>query len=194
MKSNYLCVILHVRRKQLLILPFFTRVVILEKSKMATMFGDVTDPQQRHHPQNIPHLVEKMKGFPLKANSFQKTATYKKPKGGGGVPSTPSPCTTVGVWLCVYVRELKNVKKTLASLTTDTNNKETGYNQRRSTNLILTGWSGTVSSFWRKSSGSWWYSKRNLWSNCNKEKWRIRGIDSANAADVSCHRFSLPEK
>ena len=54
---------------------------------MATMFGDVTDPQQRHHPQNIPHLVEKMKGFPLKANSFRNTsftATYKKPKGGGG--------------------------------------------------------------------------------------------------------------
>ena len=51
---------------------------------MATMFGDVTVPQQRHHPQNIPHLVEKMKGFPLKANSFRNTATYKKPKGGGG--------------------------------------------------------------------------------------------------------------
>ena len=62
-------------------------------------------------------------------------------------------------------------------LRTNTNNKETGYNQRRSTNVILTGWSGTVSSFWRKSSGSWWYSKRNLWSNCNKEKWRIRGLD-----------------
>ena len=34
----------------------------------------------------------------------------KNPR-GEGVPSTPSPCTTVGVWLCVYVRELKNVKK-----------------------------------------------------------------------------------
>ena len=102
----------------------------------------------------------------------------KNPR-GEGVPSTPSPCTTVAVWLCVYVRELKNVKKKkkLPPLTTNTNNKKTGYNQRRSTNLILTGWSGTVSSFWRKSSGSWWYSKRNLWSNCSKEKWRIRGID-----------------
>ena len=105
---------LHVRRKKLLILPFFTWVVILEKSKMATMFGDVTDPQQRHHPQNIPHLLEKMKGFPLKANSFRNTSQIlqhiKNPR-GEGVPSTPSPCTTVGVWLCVYVRELKNVKK-----------------------------------------------------------------------------------
>ena len=57
-------------------------------AKMATMFGDVTDPQQRHHPKNIPHVVEKIKGFPLKAIWFQNNATYQKPK---GVPSTLSP-------------------------------------------------------------------------------------------------------
>ena len=79
--------------------------------------------------------------------------------------------------LRVRPRVKKMFKKKLPPLTTNTNNKKTGYNQRRSTNLILTGWSGTVSSFWHKSSGSWWYSKRNLWSNCCKEKWRIRGID-----------------
>ena len=61
---------------------------------MATMFVDVTDLQQRHHPQNIPHLVEKIKGFPLKAKSFRHTATYQKLAGGGG-PSTPL-CATVG--------------------------------------------------------------------------------------------------
>ena len=54
-------------------------------AKMTTMFGDVTDLQQRHHPKNIPHFVEKMKGFPLKAKSFRNTATYQKLKGGGGV-------------------------------------------------------------------------------------------------------------
>ena len=48
------------------------------------MFVDVTDLQQRHHPQNIPHLVEKIKGFPLKAKSFRRTATYQKLAGGGG--------------------------------------------------------------------------------------------------------------
>ena len=50
MQSNYLCVILHVKRK-ILILTVFTW---LKKSKMAakmaTMFGDVTDHQQRHQP------------------------------------------------------------------------------------------------------------------------------------------------
>ena len=55
------------------------------------MFGDVTDLQQRHHPQNILHLVEKMKGFSLKAKSFRNTATCQKPKGGEGGPSTPTP-------------------------------------------------------------------------------------------------------
>ena len=45
---------------------------------MATMFGDVTDLQQHPHPQNIPHLVEKNKGFPLKAKSFRYIATDQK--------------------------------------------------------------------------------------------------------------------
>ena len=56
-------------------------------AKMATILGDVTDLQQRHHPLNIPHFFEKINGFPLKAKSFGNTATY-----------------------CAYVREFK--KKT----------------------------------------------------------------------------------
>ena len=45
---------------------------------MVTIGGDVTGLQQHHHPYNIPHLVEKIKGFPLKAKSFGNTATYQK--------------------------------------------------------------------------------------------------------------------
>ena len=41
---------------------------------MATIVGDVTGLQQRHHPLNIPPLVEKIKGFPLKANQHIKNA------------------------------------------------------------------------------------------------------------------------
>ena len=49
--------------------------------------------------------MKKIKGFPLKVKSFQNTAKY--PKLRGGVPSTPPPpCTTVGVWICLYVRWL----------------------------------------------------------------------------------------
>ena len=49
------------------------------------MFGDVTDLQQRHHPWNIPLLVDKIKGFLLKAKPFRNTATYQKPNGGGAI-------------------------------------------------------------------------------------------------------------
>ena len=46
-------------------------------AKMVTIFGDVTALWQRHHPRNIPHLVKKIKGFPLRVKSFQNTATYQ---------------------------------------------------------------------------------------------------------------------
>ena len=56
------------------------------KTKMATIFGDVTGLQQHHPLWNIPHLVLNIKGFPLKAKSFLNTATYQNL--WGGVPST----------------------------------------------------------------------------------------------------------
>ena len=37
------------------------------------------------------NTVEKIKGFPLKAKSFQNTATYQKLKGGGGGGSINPP-------------------------------------------------------------------------------------------------------
>ena len=55
------------------------------------LFCDITDLQQRHHPQNIPHTVEKIEGFPLRAKSFQNTATYQKLKGGGSINPPPVP-------------------------------------------------------------------------------------------------------
>ena len=64
---------------------------------MATMLGDLTDLQQRHHPYNIPCLLEKVKGFPLVAKSFRNTATYKKLKEGSINPPPLVP-------RCVYVR------------------------------------------------------------------------------------------
>ena len=68
-------------------------------AKMATMFGDVTG---LHHPYNIPHLVKKIKGLPLKVKSIRITATYLK-NAGEGFHQAPSDLYN-GV--CVYVREL----------------------------------------------------------------------------------------
>ena len=79
---------------------------------MATIVGDVLGLQQRHHPKNIPHLIKKIKGFPLKVKSFRNSATCQKLQ--GGLPPPPPPWTTMGVWICVYVRELIAIKLCLA--------------------------------------------------------------------------------
>ena len=53
MQSHYLCVTLHVKRKKLIltVLPdFYFLIKFKMAAKMATIFGDVTDLQQRHHP------------------------------------------------------------------------------------------------------------------------------------------------
>ena len=91
MESVYL---FHVRHKKYHFSRFQPDFQFLVKSKIATIVGDITGLPQRHHPQNVPHLVKKIKGFPLKVESFQNTPTYRKLR--GGVPSNP-PCTTVGV-------------------------------------------------------------------------------------------------
>ena len=77
-------------------------------AKEATIVGDVTGLQQRHHPNVVPHLVKKIKDFPLKAKSFQNTATYQKLR--GGVPSTPLPCTAVAWGMNLHISP--RVKKT----------------------------------------------------------------------------------
>ena len=113
-QSNPLCVILHVKRKKVLILPVFTWFLIIDKIQDGHQDGDHVwwrhRPPAAPPPMNIAHLVEKVKGFPLKAKSFRNIATYQKPKGGGGSIDPPPPCTTVGVWLCVYARGLKQLR------------------------------------------------------------------------------------
>ena len=79
------------------------------------MLGDLTDLQQRHHPYNIPCLLEKVKGFPLVAKSFRNTATYKKLKGGSINPPHPlyhGGGKTLRVCPRVSVLDLRKVKVT----------------------------------------------------------------------------------
>ena len=75
MQSVYSCVIFHVKHKKLSFLAVLTLFPILGKIQDAGQDGD-----------HIPHLVKKIKGFPLKVKSFQHTTTY--PKLRGGVPCT----------------------------------------------------------------------------------------------------------
>ena len=50
MQSAYLCVIFHVKHKKLPFLAVLTYFLFLVKYKMAAIVGDVTGPQQGHHP------------------------------------------------------------------------------------------------------------------------------------------------
>ena len=94
-RNTYSDVILLVMHKTL---PSFTAFTWFNgKSKMAaktaTLCGDVTGLQRHHHTWNISHLVEKIKGFPLKVKSFQNIATYL---GRGSINPVPLPRP----WLC----------------------------------------------------------------------------------------------
>ena len=93
MESVYLCVIFRVKHEKIPFLAVLACFEFLVKSKMATIVGDVTGLQQRHHPLNIPHLVKKIKGFPLKAKAFQNTATYQN----SGEELHPPPHGTVSL-------------------------------------------------------------------------------------------------
>ena len=89
-RNTYSDVILLVKHKTLSSFTPFTWFNCKSKmaAKTATLFGDVTGFQQHHHTCNISHLVEKIKGFPLKAKSFQNIATYL---GRGSINSVPLP-------------------------------------------------------------------------------------------------------
>ena len=106
-QSAYLCVIFHVKHRELLFLAVLTWFLILGKIQDGDHCCWRHRPPAALPPRNIPLLVKKIKGLPLKVKSFRNTATYQKL--WGGVPSTPPPpCTTVGVWICLYVRGLNS--------------------------------------------------------------------------------------
>ena len=66
-QSAHLCVIYTSSTKNCALSGFKHDFCFFVKSKMATIVGDVRGLQQRHLPLKITHLVEKIKGFLLKA-------------------------------------------------------------------------------------------------------------------------------
>ena len=86
---------------------------IMMAAKMTSMLGDVTGLQQRHHTyKNIPHLFDRIEGFPLNALSFGNTATHKNYREGFHQPHLPS-YTLVRVSI---VAQLSVVKVSLLSI------------------------------------------------------------------------------
>ena len=82
---------------------------------MATMFGDVTDLQQRHHPQNIPQLV-RSKASQCRQNRFEILQHIKNPKGVHDPPPPPPFLVPRCGYDCVYVRGLTFFSFTLLEL------------------------------------------------------------------------------
>ena len=72
---------------------------IMMADKMTSMLGDVTGLQQRDHPyKNIPHLFDRIEGFPLNALSFGNTATHKNYREGFQQPHPPPPTSPLILW------------------------------------------------------------------------------------------------
>ena len=115
MQSNYWCVILHVKRL-LLILTVFTWFLMLDKIQDSGQDGDHV--WWRHR---LPAAPLPMK-YISSCREDQRLSTEGKivlkycniSKTQGEVPSTPLPCTTVGVLLYVYFQGLnsRNIIKT----------------------------------------------------------------------------------
>ena len=92
MQSNYLNVILHVKRKKLLIHTVFTWFLILDKIQDGGQDGDHV--WWRHRPSAAPPPIKYI------SSCREDQRLSQKPKGVLSTPPPP-PCTTVGVWLNV---------------------------------------------------------------------------------------------
>ena len=111
MQSAYACVIFHVKHKKLPFLAVLTWFLILGKIQDGGQDGDHC--WWRHRPPAVPPPIKYTSScledqrFSTKGKIVLKYCDIKKLR--GGVSSTPPllrSCTTVGVWVCVYVREL----------------------------------------------------------------------------------------
>ena len=119
MQSAHLCVIYTSSTKNCALSGFKHDLCFFVKSKMATIVGDVRGLQQRHLPLKITHLVEKIKGFLLKAKQIQNNSSYYKL--WGGVPLT-SPLVPRWGWVnrhlpmyevfCQHFKKIKSSKTT----------------------------------------------------------------------------------
>ena len=106
-QNNYLCVIIHVTCKTLLILTVFIWFLILGKIQDGDhVWWRQKPPAVLLHIKYISSCREDQE-LSTEGKIVSKYCNISKNKGVHQPPPPPS-CTTVGVWLCVYVRGLMN--------------------------------------------------------------------------------------
>ena len=105
MQSVYLCVILHVKGKKLPFLVVLTWFLILDINQDGGQDGDHV--WWRHRPPSAPPPIKYTSScwedqrLSTEGKIVSKYCNISKTLGRG-----PPPSTTVGVWICVYVRGL----------------------------------------------------------------------------------------
>ena len=107
-------------------LAVLTWFLILGKSKMVTIFGDVIGPLAAPSPIKYTSSCGEYQRLSTEGKIVSKYCNVSKTLGGGGghPPHPLVPRSTVGVWICMYVRGLitrtvlsENNKKNLPSVT-----------------------------------------------------------------------------
>ena len=111
MQSAYLCVIFHPKHKKYPFLAVLTWFLILGKIQDGGQDGDHC--WWRHRPPAAPLPIKytsscrEDQGLSTKGKIVKKYCNISKTPGRGFHPPSPPPVTTVGVWICLYVRGLK---------------------------------------------------------------------------------------
>ena len=105
MQSAYLCVVLHVKHKKL---PFINRDfnLILCKNQDGDHFWWRHRPPAAPPPMIYTSSCFEYQRLSTEGKIVSKYCNISKTLGRGSIHLWPLPCTTLGVWICVYVREL----------------------------------------------------------------------------------------
>ena len=106
MQSAYLCVIFHLKHKNLLFLAVLTWFLVLGKIQ------DGYHRYWRHRPPAGPPPIKYTSSYredqrlSTEGNIYRFKILQHIKNSGEGFHQPLPPCTTVGVWICVYVRGL----------------------------------------------------------------------------------------
>ena len=107
-KQLVICVISHIPRKKLLILTVFTLFLILDKIQDGYHVWCHYRPPAAQPPIKYSSSCREDQRLSTEGKIVSKYCNLSKTQ--GGFPST-SLCTTLGVWLCGYVRGLRHDPK-----------------------------------------------------------------------------------
>ena len=110
MQRAYLCVILHVKDKKLPFIAILTWFLVLGKIQDGGQDGDHCwwrhRPSAALPPTKYTSSCWVDQRLSTEGKIVSKYCNISKTLWRGSIPTPSTPCTTVGVWICVYVRGL----------------------------------------------------------------------------------------